>query len=319
MKKVEIEDFPELVKSGKLSQKEAINLIAEEVQKNPIIFGVTTKDDELRSEILLRFIQNGYFIFDHYKKDITSFKNYISSFLKYQKLTIERELFNVGISDKTYSQVACILYENTQDKYLIDEAPNKITNLSPYYFSRTEKVPYRRTVSQRKKKKNFSTNEESSIFNYFRQSHSSEGKLTLILALKSSFFLSENQIRNISHFCRIPLEDLSKTIAEIRESMLKNYTELEKVKERRDYEYFMHRKYQELIKVNEFSKEKDSLRNKYDSHTKKWKLRNKKLELKAKKVCPTNKKLATMLGICERQVGYYLNKATSINKIFEKK
>ena len=84
----ELNELPELIEKGKLTRKEAINFIAEEIHRNPGLFLISKQNDEIKSELVFRFLKNGYFVFDHYKKEFGKFRNYLISYLRYQRLTI---------------------------------------------------------------------------------------------------------------------------------------------------------------------------------------------------------------------------------------
>ncbi|WP_455157285.1 hypothetical protein [Treponema socranskii] len=58
---------------------------------------------------------------------------------------------------------------------------------------------------------------------------------------------------------------------------------------------------------------------KYRKQTESWKHKNKELRESRWRVCPTNKMIANILGICERQVSHYITRAQKLIREKERK
>ena len=88
-----------------------------------------------------------------------------------------------------------------------------------------------------------------------------------------------------------------------------------KIEIRRNKAYFQHRKYRSRIEWAEATKddfspyEKHKLSNKYDKQTNTWKTLNQQLKKGIINIRPTNKAIAKALGMCERQISFYIKNA----------
>ena len=218
----ELNELPELIEKGKLTRKEAINFIAEEIHRNPGLFLISKQNDEIKSELVFRFLKNGYFVFDHYKKEFGKFRNYLISYLRYQRLTIHREKFYENVQNRTYTGLSKLDEEDRQERYSRDEFSYKIVHYTPYIPDRTECAPYQRKRRQPETQTVSDSAKNNIIFDYFYEPHSREGKLVIILTLKSSPFLSENQIKKISKFCQTEEKRLENAIKILKKSVEKN-------------------------------------------------------------------------------------------------
>lgn len=313
----ELNELPELIEKGKLTRKEAINFIAEEIHRNPGLFLISKQNDEIKSELVFRFLKNGYFVFDHYKKEFGKFRNYLISYLRYQRLTIHREKFYENVQNRTYTGLSKLDEEDRQERYSRDEFSYKIVHYTPYIPDRTECAPYQRKRRQPETQTVSDSAKNNIIFDYFYEPHSREGKLVIILTLKSSPFLSENQIKKISKFCQTEEKRLENAIKILKKSVEKKYAAYKKIEERRNTEYFFMQKFRELLQANTFSKKTPVFSNLLNVHEQRWHKLNNALKEKTRTVCPTNKAIAQALGICQRQVGYYLKNIESREKLYQ--
>ena len=82
---------------------------------------------------------------------------------------------------------------------------------------------------------------------------------------------------------------------------------------RRDNAYYFHRKYYMQLKLCDKEKtDTELLLKKYRKQTESWKRKNKELQQSRWRVCPTNKMISNILGICERQVSHYITRAQKL-------
>lgn len=326
--------LPELLAEGKISRKDALNLIGEEITRNPLKFGITGDSREIISDLYFAIRKKGYFLFDHYCSSFGSFRTYLCSFIRFQIKTIKKENALLYRNRKTYSHVEATEYENAQEKYEKNEFDYKIMHFRPYSITRREAAPFIRSAvsefpatakkrgnpdDERKKRENPEERplkQNHSILNDFSKTKQSEKKLALILTLKSCYYLNEDTIETISKFCGIKHDSLMKVISELKKTIAGKHERYETLKRRRDYSYFLHRKCLDKLKsLKEDNSPTDRIQRLYDFHTEKWINKNRYLQKVSYKVCPTNRAIAKVLGICERQVGYYMNRAEDILKI----
>lgn len=304
-----VSNLPELIEEGKITQKEAVNVIAEVLYKNPESLLVTNISEDEKSSLIFSFIRDGWFVFDHYRKEFGSFMTYLKSYLRYKRMTLSRNAFYENISKQTASAFSALEHEEHLEKYKNEEFSYKIMHFTPYEADRTERVPFVSRRYRLEKQTVADSAQKQPDASYFGEKHTKEEKLVIVLALKSCFFLTNRQIKKISSFCRISEEQLASAIEKLRAASEKKHDIYKSLIEKRNAEYFIHRKCRELLITNrfsQFSNQTERLTRQYDFHTKKWRKLNEKLKEQSRKTCPTNKSIAAILGICERQVGYYL-------------
>ena len=321
--KFTVNELPQLIQEGKITKKQAVDFLAEEVLRAPYHYGINLLDEEALSELSLRILQNSYFLFDHYKADCGKFSTYFCSFLKFQIMSIKRDFINDVSKDKTLKNIQEQELEYSQ----IDnnsEDSKKLVTLTACNLSQKEKAPYIRKSDENLIE---SIVEQSDWQNIMERTHFEKlmtdrrnsqkfRKIVLVLALKYSYYLHEIHIKNISEFCEINEDELFNIINAICKSLKTKSRKVEKQIQRRDYLYYLHKKYLQKLQETYVSESRIcSYRKLYDLHTKKWTEKNQSFEKNAIKICPSNKTIAKILGICERQVGYYLNHAMTISEI----
>lgn len=312
--------LPELIEAGKITQKEAVNFIAEELYKNPKSLVITHISEEEKSNLIFSFIRDGWFVFDHYKKEFGSFMNYLKSYLRYKRMTLSRDNFYENITTQTVSAFSAMEHEERLEKYKNEEFAYKIMHFTPHEPDRTERAPFAARKYRHEKQivADSDSEQKKSAKSYFGGMHTAEEKLILVLTLKSCFFLTSKQIKKISKFCNISEEMLNSELEKLRVISEKKHEAYKLLEEKRNAEYFIHRKCRELLLTNKFSKfsnQTERLIRQYEFHTEKWQKLNGKLKELSAKTCPTNKSIAETLGICERQVGYYLKNKEKHKKL----
>ncbi len=314
-------NLPELVSRKKISVKDALNLIGEEITRHPRKFGITGNAREITSDLYFAIMKNGHFLFEHYRKDYCLFKTYLCSFIRYQIKSIKRENYNRYEKQKTFEQVEGTEYESAKEKYEKNEFEYKIMHFKPYSLSEKEKAPYTRKKQLKKlpeELKNSSGNALSvaDVLCNFTKSNETERKLTLVIALKSCFYLNEENLSTIAKFCRVDFEQFMKAINSLKLTLDEKQKKYEELKDRRDFSYYQRRKCIEKIQnLKDCNLPTDNIERLCKFHTEKWINKTDHLQNESYKVCPTNKSIANILGICERQVGYYLNHANDLLKI----
>jgi len=207
------------------------------------------------------------------------------------------------------------------EKYEKNEFEYKIMHFKPYSLSEKEKAPYIRKKQLKKLPEELKTapgNDLSvaDVLCDFTKSNETKRKLTLVIALKSCYYLSEENLSTIARFCRVDFEMFMKAIDSLKLTLGEKQKRYEKLKDKRDFSYYQHRKCMERLQDRkDFYLPTDDIERLCKFHTEKWINKTSFLQNKSYKVCPTNKSIANILGICERQVGYYLNHADDLLKI----
>lgn len=141
----------------------------------------------------------------------------------------------------------------------------------------------------------------------------------MVLALKSSYNITETNINMIASCCNIDKEKLQEIVDYLNDKLKCKLTRKRELEEKRNSVYFYKKKYEHQIKkLSEEVKEdnkyvSESLTEKYNRKYEKWGNLNKKLNNSSHFLKPTNKEIANVLGLCERQVNYYIKALKNIN------
>ena len=129
----------------------------------------------------------------------------------------------------------------------------------------------------------------------------------MIIALKACYYIHDAQLPELSTVCGCTQDFLEEKLSLLRDSLYKKAEIRENFIRRRDNAYFFHKKYAiEIQKLENGSPLQKEAYKKYLHHTACWKLKNRMLRNNRYKVCPSNKMIADMIGISERQVSYYI-------------
>ncbi|MCR5496204.1 MAG: hypothetical protein K6F15_11280 [Treponema sp.] len=325
------ENLNEVAKSvceGKITPQQGLDLILKDIMNFPLSYGLTKYDDELKSDLVLRLLERGPSFFIRYKGEIGEFSTYLKSLIKYQIREIYRLKRLDDISSKDIEDYSKFDYESSQSKYEKEEFSYRLSNFKPYFPGKMDKIPYAsknnfRAINKESKenlvaeninnykKEDFSMGNTSPCFNFQNkyQKKTWFEKTALILALKSSYYLTDEHIEGISNLCKIPKSKLIEVVEELKDSIAYKEKKIQMAQRARDRSYQLHRKAARQLEDFPKSDKKNILEEKYKFYTKKWLEKNKKLKEAPYFACPTNKKIAEVLGLCERQVGYYLQKA----------
>lgn len=283
-----IDELPALVASGKITEKEALNKIAEQLYKNPCYFALHRYDEDFRSDIILTFLQKGAQTFKRFNQRTGTFSTYIFAFVQGLILTQKRNNVRKLLADTSINSFYYVPeIENAKKDSTLNVAEKQVR----YTPVQNEKIW--KTLSKRSDKNNISNT-----------------KTALILALKSSYYIPSDSLAKISAYCRLHHAELSRLVAELNSGLYTRIKRRNEIVKRRDNAYYFHRKY--YLQMKYWNKEKidvEALRKKYEKQTENWKQKNSELQQSRYRVCPTNKLIAKALGICERQVAYHLTRA----------
>ncbi len=305
------------VKLGKITAKEALDIIVSDMQENPVLYGLHQFDEEFRSDLILKILQKGAKIFDLYNPNNGQFKTYLSSLIKYQAKDLLREKYKKEINEKHLSAMSILNYEAETEKYAFCESGLSLSDFKPFIPSSKEKIPYRDTYTLQ----SYIQQKEQDEFNCIKimgkyGKKNQIKKTALVLALKSCSYMTDDYIDSLSNFCGIPKETIERLIDEVKDSLEEKNKKITRLKNSRDKEFLLKRNLEEKINSLNGKDGANQLERFYDLHKKHWEIRNNELHNKKYLPAPTNKKVAEVLGICERQVGNYLQHADEVIEEF---
>lgn len=285
-----IDELPEKIRNGSLTEQQAVNATAVWIHKNPGLYGLSRFDEDFRSDVITSFLITGYIAFRKYRAECGTFSGYLFSFVTGIILTSKRNRLNSYFSETSFYQLEKNTYEDTQDMYAVFEPS----------------VPY--TVFRRTGKRIFT------ITDFCRnRSTSQKAKIALVLALKASYFISDEHIKRLCDMCRLDKERILSTVEKLKFTLIPRVEVHTKLIQSRDNAFFFHRKYYLQLRFCDRNKiDYKKLYRKYQKHTAAWKIKNSILQNSGYHICPTNSTIAHLLGISERQISYYISKAKSM-------
>ncbi|MBQ1629123.1 MAG: hypothetical protein II098_08200 [Treponema sp.] len=309
-----------LVNLGKITPKEGLNRIAADVLEHPFNYGLHQFDEEFQSEVILGLLQKGQNLFKRYDPAQGQFKTYLCTLIRYQIKEVLRTNHKKELNEKHIAIMSMLDYENSMAKYNAEEPVFALSDFKPHPLNPTEKVPFRdnHTLQSYITKKNNEELDCIKLMGKYRKKNQIK-KTALILALKSCCYITDSHIDNLSEFCGIPKEKIISLVEELKDSLEMRRMKLKKIQNSRDRAFLLKRNLEEEINNASDSKKEDRLVKFYDLHKKHWTMRNSQLQNKNCYPSPTNKKIAEVLGICERQVGNYLQNADEVIEEFLKK
>lgn len=298
-----LNSIPDQINQGIITKEQAIKEVAAFICKNYKVFELQKYDDDFRSEIIVSFLEHGESFLNLFNPEIGDFFTFLYCYI------------NSMISSKIRS---CI-NKTTKEKVTIEESINsyqeKIENYTYTFYQLKDvpKVPY--TYNQPSKEE---------LIEFFKDLSSEQiDKEILVLAMKSSFYLSDNQIKKVCKIYNLDEQKFYDVIIYLKNTIQKKTERRTKAEERRNYSYYHHLRCSKTLEnidnnFDEYHK-REIIEYKKNIHYKNWKNLNNKFEDGYLFLRPTNKTIAELLGICERQVSYYINCAKNKDKNKKKK
>lgn len=303
MRKFNLNLIPDMLQKNEVTRKEALNLLCEFILSDKPVFGLIKFDEDFVSELILRILERGTVIFDSFNPESGSFYTYFFKYVQSVKFHLLKEL---SINELKYKHVVEL---SKEDLYISD------TNCT-YYPSKSMIKNEEKNIDEILNKSDIYPKDFLKLIKKHPRGYE---KLLLVLALKSSYNITETNINMIASCCNIDKEKLQEIVDYLNDKLECKLTRKRKLEEKRNSVYFYKKKYEHQIKkLSEEVKEdnkyvSESLTEKYNRKYEKWGNLNKKLNNSSHFLKPTNKEIANVLGLCERQVNYYIKALKNIN------
>lgn len=293
MKINEFNELPQKLADGLLSQREVLNQLCSFVTQNYPLFGLQKYDEDTRQEIMLGIVEKGIHIISVYNPEIGDFFTFfychvcsiINTLAKKNTSSYLQDRLNMVEGINTVNEKTVKYHKIDFQNFEVSKAPMNRQKLSPEELQQALKE---------------------------LQLNASDKKI-IILALKSSYYLTDEQIERLCSIYKIKPEYFYNMIQYCKDSIQKKSERRAKTQERRNFAYYHHRRYKTLL--DDMLKEPENEQNvilssKFErlekKHEKNWLNLNKSFEEGHLYLRPTNKTVANLLGICERQVAYYI-------------
>lgn len=294
MNQPKLNQLPEELYSGRMTEKEVINQICSFVAQNYPIYGLHKYDEDFRQDIILRLLERGSHVLHLFNPKFGDFFTFLYCYVSTLINTRLKTLGMISIREKLTFEESINTLDDKETKYhRID-----FTNFEE------PKAP----LAQRK----ITPEELQSAVKDLTLRH--KDKKVFILALKSSYYLTDEQIQRICKLYGFKPEYFYNMVQQCKDSLETKSIRREKAKERRNFAYYHHKRYSRILRdleEEETMEHKYLLQRKYESRQKKhlqnWNRLNQAFEKGLLYLRPTNKTVANLMGICERQVNYYIN------------
>lgn len=285
--------LPKMIASGEITTKEGTKLLASFVCSNYPIFGLQKFDEDFRSEVFIKILEKGDRLFNTFNPENGDFFTFTFCFVKSQIKSTYKNFAKNNLHDK-------IFFDNNVENFLQQNPPEEIIEKS---ISNYSKVPYaHKKINAAQLKEGIKQNK---LERYDRS--------VLVLALKASYYLNDEQIIKISKIYNINIEFLYDLIQYFRDQVDEKRTRLLHEIECRNSAYFHHRKYQQMIQAldktepNNYQMERENLEKSDNYQIHNLNSLNEKFENRYLYLRPKTSSIANVLGICDRQVNYYLH------------
>ncbi len=302
MLQIELNELPDLMKKGKISRNQAVNFLAEFIFRNYPIFGLHKYDEDFREEIILEFLERGGTVIDCYNKSIGNFFPYF------------------------YSQITSLVSKNLKKraKRSIDEYTSIHEEYAKIIHDKFKYEPFKpllcAEVHPPYARKNVSVEDLRTALRLYT---SKRDKVLIILILKYVLYFDEKSLYLISRTLKLNYSIIMEGRRICKNSLKEKIEKHKFLTESRNKSYFYRTRYQSQINyyskmLDEYEPYDTKLQQKLDHHTHAWITKNHLLEHQTSHLVTSNALIASLLGICERQVRYYLSCANSYKNLFEK-
>ena len=300
MNEFELNKIPSLIKDGSLTEKQAVNKIAVFIFKNQPLFKLQKYDEDFRGEVIKEFIEKGIYFLKHYNPKIGNFFPFL--FINIEMI-VQKKIKSYA---KHSVQEYCTIFDETTEALFDIE---KYGIFTPVFMSE-RKPPYAvKTVSASDLQENIKQNP------VLRKK-----KILFIVLLKYIYFIDEKALYDICIEHELNYEQLIKYANICRESLYKKIQKIHKKELSRNKEYFFHKNYNsrlynlsnEIMNAKKYQAQK--MNRKLNVHTKIWVNKNYDLEKQFGNLVTSNKVIAKLLNLCERQVRYYIETVWALHK-----
>ena len=292
MKSFDLNRLPEQIQNGSITRKDAVNTICSFITNNYRVFGLQKYDEDFRSDIILKLLERGERILDLYHPEYGNFfcflHTYIKSVVSTRLKALYKENLTKNIQLEEYGFVTEERMVNYQKLELCTHEERKV----PYA---PKKIP-----------------PEELITTLQQSAEDKTDKKLLVLALKSSFYITDSQIEKVCAYYDIKPSFFYQIIQFCKDSVFRRKQRREIFQERRNFAYYHHKRYKKMLdnldgEDIETVLKRMKFQNLEQKHLNNWKKLNASFEKGLLQLRPTNKTIAELLGICERQVTYCLN------------
>lgn len=323
MKKLDLNLLPEQIKNGEITKQEALHKLAVFLQENSKIFLLKDFEKDLKTDVIIYLLEKGEKFLDKFDPSSGSFFNYFFCYIKSTVLSLKRKKKNMLHAEYHSVAESINTYQQKEDEW------SKIN----YKISLVPKIPYNSKPvdieafqlackSDKYRIKRYVENHQNEHYRLDTMlqkfSPIKTKKILLVLALKSAYYITDEEIHLISEICGIDYELLLSVIQYIKEQLTMREANKKQLELRRNNAWFQHSKCRNILSYLKNDIDLNSsykiriFESKYRKHTYSLDQMNRRFKKGIINIRPTNKMVAQILGICERQVSYYIRNVANL-------
>lgn len=296
MHKYKIDELPDLLRTGKITEKEGTDILWEEIYTHPVLYGLARFSEDQKSEFLIKMQQKFCFLFKKFVPGIVPFSIFIKNCIPYYKQTFLRE---------EKKQAASQNFLNAYMKFEIEK--------DFYKYNAEHKIS--RYESTEENARNFSDITEQRPDTKEKRKKRTADLVTLILMMKACTDIDDEVIQNVSNFTGVEKDALYNAVQTLKGTMKIREHKRNLLIEKRNNAFFFHRKYMmQMAHGNATEAILEKIKEKYETRTDAWKRNNAILENRIQ-AAPSDKEVGKVLGIKPRMVNFYINHARNEKNI----
>lgn len=297
MKSYDLNKLPVLLEEGKITEEEATKIAAQFILENFKVFGLQKYDEDFRSEVIVCFLEKSDNLYRTYDSSSGDYFTYLYSFIKNIISGIKKREAKKRLSEDVVEIEIRRFYKDEMETVFTPVINIKETGI-PYSARRVTAQDLREAIC--------------------RQNLSKKDKLILSVIMKTAFYLNDSLIIKISNVLDIDINILSDIVDYYRNDLRAKIDKREKFINSRNQAYYFHRKYEKQIcalennlEIHELDPYKqqmqlERLKRLNNKQLNNWASLTKRFQNGFITIKPSNSSIAEMIGLCERQVSYYL-------------
>lgn len=304
MTDIKLDEIPGLLKSGKLSFSQACIAVYKRIYCEPALFDLLEMDEDERSDFLLYFLQKKIpTMIRNYNPQITAFGSYVYTVVRIAKIDYLQQQDRKKNMSKTYIYESIIEY----DEFIArsQKSPSKISDEIKGYVPRSEEEKIPSLVYKR-----FFKKEPHRLC----VAESRERKLKhgiLILALKSAWYINDEQIQKVSNYCKISSDILSTTVCTLKANLINKALFREEIQNNRAKAYCLINTYEQQIRnlgTYDGLPKFERIERRLEFQKRNFNSKNKLLQSGKFKIAPTNSEIAKVIGVKNSLIANTLSK-----------
>lgn len=289
----------EKVNRKEISVSSAVNLIAEILQEHYKAFDPGRFDPDFKANVVYEFLRTGHKVFnplpdgkDFYSVVTSRIRGIIQTQIKKAADSNKISLVNLRNSENDF--------EDEQEKYSFILV---VEDRLPLPYAPKNKNDFKLKPATLKEFMN-------------RRTHFKEAKPAIISALRECYNISDSMVYYLCDKYNLDSNDFFDNIQKLKEIQIDKYEKHQEYCNNRNEDFFMHQRYSPDFSDYENASEsyKKTMKRRYENSTRNWKKRNTNISKGIHHYTPSNELLAEKLGLCTRQISYYIRKTKELTE-----